>query len=152
LDLALGNTFLMATASSDEKDKAKTSADEERLIMQGLKDVTMHEVGHTLGLRHNFKASSYHSLAEINDEKMKGQPLGASVMDYTPANIVPKGKTQGDFFSTTIGPYDMWAIEYGYTPDADKKALDKIASRSGERALQYATDEDTRGIDSDPLT
>ncbi len=84
--------------------------------MQGLKETTMHEVGHTLGLRHNFKASSYRSLDEINDvEKMKGQPMVASVMDYNPANIVPKGKTQGDFFSTTIGPYDMWAIEYGYT-------------------------------------
>ncbi len=143
----------MAKADSDEKDKSKADAQEEKMLMQGLKETAMHEVGHTLGLRHNFKASSYRSLDEINDvEKMKGQPMVASVMDYNPANIVPKGKTQGDFFSTTIGPYDMWAIEYGYTPDSDKKAIDKIASRSGERALQYATDEDTRGIDSDPLT
>jgi hypothetical protein len=152
LDLALGTTVLMAKVSSDDKDKAITDAEEERMIMQGLKETTMHEVGHTLGLRHNFKASAYRPLADINDpDKMKGQPLVSSVMDYTPANIVPKGKTQGDFFSTTIGPYDMWAIEYGYTTDADKKSLDKIASRSGEPALQYATDEDTRGIDSDPL-
>ncbi len=37
-------------------------------------------------------------------------------MDYNPANIVPKGEKQGDYYSTTIGPYDMWAIEYGYKP------------------------------------
>ncbi|HTQ37949.1 MAG TPA: zinc-dependent metalloprotease [Pirellulales bacterium] len=150
LDFALGSTVLMAKADSD--DKAKTNAEEDRMIMQGLKEVTMHEVGHTLGLRHNFKASAYHSLEEINDPaKMKDQALVASVMDYAPAHIVPKGKTQGDYFSTTIGPYDIWAIEYGYTPDGEKKSLDKITSRSGEPALQYATDEDTRGIDSDPL-
>ncbi|HZZ29424.1 MAG TPA: zinc-dependent metalloprotease [Pirellulales bacterium] len=150
LDFALGSAVIMAKADSD--DKGKSSAEEERMIMQGLKEVTMHEVGHTLGLRHNFKASAYHTLEEINDpEKMKGKALVASVMDYTPSNIVPKGKTQGDYFSTTIGPYDMWAIEFGYTPEGDKKSLDKIASRSGEPALQYATDEDTRGIDSDPL-
>ena len=40
----------------------------------------------------------------------------ASVMDYTPANIVPKGWTQGDYYTTTLGPYDIWAIEYGYKP------------------------------------
>ncbi|HEY2828222.1 MAG TPA: zinc-dependent metalloprotease, partial [Pirellulales bacterium] len=152
MDLALGTTALLAKAAAGD-DKAKSDAEEDRMIMQGLKETTMHEVGHTLGLRHNFKASSYRSLDEINDpDKMKGQPIVSSVMDYTPANIVPKGKTQGDFFSTTIGPYDMWAIEYGYTTDGDKKSLDKIAARSGEHALQYATDEDTRGIDSDPLT
>ena len=85
--------------------------------MQGLKEVTMHEVGHTLGLPHNFKASTLYSLADLNDAAKTGETgLGASVMDYNPANIMPEGKTQGDYFSTTIGPYDMWAIEYGYKP------------------------------------
>ena len=37
-------------------------------------------------------------------------------MDYKPVNIAPKGKKQGDFFTTTIGPYDYWAIEYAYKP------------------------------------
>src|SRR5690606_23268538 len=62
----------------------------------------------------------------------------------------------GDYYSTTIGPYDYWAIEYGYkpfkagSPEAEVAELRKIAARSGERELAYATDEDTRGIDSDP--
>ena len=125
--------------------------------MQGLKEVTMHEVGHTLGLRHNFKASTLYSLDELNDAaKTADTGIGASVMDYNPVNIMPEGKTQGDFFSTTIGPYDMWAIEYGYkpltggSPDGELPELKKIAARSGEPGLAYATDEDTRGIDPDP--
>ena len=63
---------------------------------------------------------------------------------------------QGDYFSTTIGPYDMWAIEYGYkplkggSPDGELPELKKIASRSGEPGLAFASDEDARGIDPDP--
>jgi hypothetical protein len=128
----------------------------DELIAQGLKEVVMHEVGHTLGLRHNFKASSWKTMAEI-DDPVKGLAEGtvASVMDYSPANIVPKGMKQGLYYSQTIGPYDYWAIEYGYkTINGDETAeLKKIAARCAEPGLDYLTDEDTRGnIDSDPLT
>ena len=128
----------------------------ERLIMQGIKQVAMHEVGHTLGLRHNFKASAYYSLDELNDlNKTRETGLTASVMDYAPVNIVPPGAKQGDYYSTTIGPYDLWAIEYGYRPFSGGTAgevsqLRKIASRSGERALAYASEEDCRSTDPDP--
>ena len=65
-------------------------------------------------------------------------------MDYSPINIAPKGKKQGDYYSTTIGPYDYWAIEYAYKPvDGDEAAeLKKIAARAPEHDLVYATDED----------
>src|SRR5439155_483185 len=70
-------------------------------------------------------------------------------MDYNPANIVPKGWKQGDYYPTTLGPYDTWAIEYGYKPfsggtTGEQSDLKKIASKSGEAALAFATDEDTR--------
>lgn len=151
MDFAFGSVAMLA-----DGDGTKSDAQREKMVVQGLKEVTMHEVGHTLGLRHNFKGSSYLKLEDMKDKEKTKEGLTASVMDYAPAYIVPKDQTQGDFFSATIGPYDVWAIEYGYkpvsggSPEGEKKELNKIASRSGEPALQYATDEDTRGIDSDP--
>jgi hypothetical protein len=126
----------------------------EKLIAQGLKEVVMHEVGHTLGLRHNFKASTYLTLEELNDvAQARKTGLAASLMDYLPMNLVPKGEKHSTYFSTTLGPYDYWAIEYGYKPISghEEAELKKIASRSAEPALHYGTDEDARGIDPDPL-
>ncbi len=150
-ELALGATVFSVRAAG-----AEAAVQQEKIIMQGLKEVVMHEVGHTLGLRHNFKASTMLSLADLNDPaKTRETGLTGSVMDYAPANIVSKDVKQGDFYSTTIGPYDMWAIEYGYKPlsggtDGETAELKKIAARAAEGPLAYSTDEDTRGIDPDP--
>jgi len=109
-----------------------------------LSHLVAHEVGHTLGLRHNFKASSLYTLAEINSPELKGKPLAGSVMDYMGTNFnVDKGRTQGEFCMVGIGPYDMWAIEYGYTFDDPAK----VAARVGEKGHAYLTDEDTGGPD-----
>lgn len=116
-----------------------------------LADLVAHEVGHTLGLRHNFKASSIYSLAQINSEEFRGKkPFTGSVMDYNPVNfnMDKNGSIQGDFSMIDIGPYDRWAIEYGYT--TDDRALEKILARVAEPELAYGTDEDTWG--PDPLT
>lgn len=147
-----GASQQFAYAAAVAATRKQSGADLEKLIMQGLKEVTMHEVGHTLGLRHNFKASTLYSLDELGDsDKTDKTGLTASVMDYAPVYIVPEGQEQGDYYSQTIGPYDFWAIEYGYKPLKDeKKELKEIASRSGEEGLAFGTDEDTRGIDPDP--
>lgn len=110
-----------------------------------LADLTCHEVGHTLGLRHNFRASSIYPLSKINSKELKGQkPLAGSVMDYIPVNInMDDGEVQGDYFMTGVGPYDMWAIEYGYTFDDPAKVLKRVS----EPELTYGTDEDTGGPD-----
>lgn len=112
-----------------------------------LTDLVAHEVGHTLGLRHNFKASSIYSLAEINSEAMKGKkPFAGSVMDYIPINMsVVDGKPSGDFGMTGIGPYDFWAIEYGYSSGDPKEVVKKVA----DPELVYLTDEDVGA--GDPL-
>ena len=75
-------------------------------------------------------------------------------MDYSPVNINPAGAKQSAYYTSTIGPYDHWAIEYGYKViSGDENAeLLKIAVRSGEPGLDYATDEDTRSGDPDPLS
>jgi hypothetical protein len=157
-DLHNGLSREFAFSSSIMMARTSTPLEREKMIMQGIKEVTMHEVGHTLGLRHNFKASTFLTLEEMaNPAKTAEVGLTASVMDYAPAYIVPANMTQGDFFSQTIGPYDMWAIEYGYKPlkggtAAEVAELKKIAARSGEPGLAFSTDEDTRGIDPDPFS
>lgn len=116
----------------------------EQYIGPLLRDVIMHEVGHTIGLRHNFKASTIHSLNAINQDSFKGTAQAGSVMDYMPVNInMDDGPVQGDYTMVTIGPYDYWAIEYGYTMGDTDKILERVA----EPDLIYATDEDTRGPD-----
>ncbi|MEX0820276.1 MAG: zinc-dependent metalloprotease [Pirellulaceae bacterium] len=149
--MAFGTAAILAQA-----DPKVAAEQKEKLIMQGLKEVTMHEVGHTLGLRHNFKASQMLSLKDLNDPaKTSKHGMVGSVMDYNPTNIVSKDWVQGDYYPTTLGPYDYWAIEYGYKPlsggtTGEVKDLEKIAARSGDPQLAYATDEDTVGSDPDP--
>ncbi|MCZ6837444.1 MAG: zinc-dependent metalloprotease [Planctomycetota bacterium] len=109
-----------------------------------LKDLIMHEAGHILGLRHNFKASSAYSFDQINSDEDDERPITGSVMDYTPTNInFDDDKTQGDFTMVTLGEYDFWAIEYGYTFGD----TDKVLARVAEPELAFATDDDTWGPD-----
>ena len=133
----------------EEKEEKEPMIDgvPESFIGPLLAELTCHEVGHTLGLRHNFKASSVHSMADINSKEMKGKKAHASsVMDYLPINMNFKdGEVQGDYSMISVGTYDTWAIEYGYTQDEGK--LKAILARVAEPGLQYATDEDTFGPD-----
>jgi hypothetical protein len=128
----------------------------EELIGQAIKETVMHEVGHTLGLRHNFKASTMLRNDQLHDTSItRKKGLSGSVMDYHPVNLAPKGVKQGDYFSTTIGPYDYWAIEYAYKPlsggtEGELSALQDIAKRGAEPGHDYGTDEDLFGT-SDPL-
>lgn len=129
----------------DDKDKPdKLDGIPEWFIGPALAHLTVHEVGHTLGLRHNFKASSQFTLKEINSADMRGKPYVASVMDYTPVNInTDEGAVQGDYHMVGVGTYDDWAIEYGYTTGDIKEVLKKVAQPGHD----YLTDEDTGGPD-----
>lgn len=131
---------------------------EEKLMREYLIEVTAHEVGHTLGLRHNFRASTILKVNELNDiAKTDELSQSSSVMDYNPIVIAPKGQKQGYFLPPTLGPYDYWAIEYAYKPieGDEKEALAKVASRVADPLLPYSTDEDALGTYSprsiDPL-
>ncbi|WP_225895266.1 zinc-dependent metalloprotease [Leptolyngbya sp. NIES-2104] len=119
-----------------------------------MRNLIAHEVGHTLGLRHNFRSSAMLKPEELNNTAItQSKGLTGSVMDYAPVNLAPQGTKQGDYFSHTIGPYDEWAIEYGYTlldarvPQAERRELDKIAQRAPQPELTYATDEDLTYLD-----
>lgn len=125
----------------------------DKLVFDFLKDITMHEVGHTLGLRHNFRASTTLRTDQYADAaRAAREGLTGSVMEYTPINLALRGERQGPYFTPTLGAYDHWAIEYAYKPiPAGQEAaeLARIAARSDEPALAFATDEDV-GVAFDP--
>jgi hypothetical protein len=135
------------------------SPEAEKFVYDYLKDTTMHEVGHTLGLRHNFRSSRIYSEKQLSDPAFTASHgLTGSVMEYAPVNLAGPGVAkdqQGTPFNGTLGPYDYWAIEYAYKPIAPENEtveLAKIASRSAEPLLAYGTDEDNfLGVDPESL-
>ncbi len=121
------------------------SPEADAFVQAVIKDTIMHEVGHTLGFKHNFKAST-----TISREALKKPgPVSASVMDYNGYNIALKGETQGSYVQGSLGVYDYWAVAYAYSqfaPGDEKGGLAKIAARSTEPALAYADDADAGGF------
>ena len=119
-----------------EKGKTQTAKIMEQVVLARLRQLAAHEVGHTLGLQHNFAAS-------ITSR--------ASVMDY-PAPLVKLGADGipdlSDAYAKGIGEWDKVTIAYGYQDfpaGADEqKALDKILSDAFKRGLMYLTDQDAR--------
>lgn len=114
---------------------------------QFLTYLIMHEMGHTLGLNHNMKASQMLSPAEVNNKELTRKiGLIGSVMDYPAINVALDKSKQGDYYTTKAGPYDMWAIEFGYRPftnEADEKTgINKILARSTEPYLIFGNDAD----------
>ena len=134
-----------APAEDDEEEESLIDGIPESFVGPMLADLVAHECGHTLGLRHNFKASSLYSLAEMNSAAFKGaKPFAGSVMDYIPVNInMDDGELQGDWAMIGCGPYDLWAIEYGYGFGDPAE----VAKRCADPGLAYATDFDTAGPD-----
>jgi hypothetical protein len=118
-------------------DKSGTGAPDDpvQLALRRIRQLAAHEVGHSLGLAHNFAASTY------------GR---ASVMDY-PAPLVGIKDGKLDFsnvYATGVGAWDVQAIRYGYTefpPGTDEKAgLDAIVRDGLSRGLIFLTDQDAR--------
>lgn len=123
------------------------SIDDNKLLRQGMIHVILHEVGHTLGLNHNMKASILWDHEEVHNQALTQGVLTGSVMDYAPVNIAPPAYEQGDYYQWVVGPYDEWAIEYGYSTavadaDAEETRLEAILSRSHEHGLAFGNDAD----------
>lgn len=120
----------------------------EDYVKRYLANVVCHEVGHCLGLRHNFVASTFLSTDKLADDYYTSEyGSSGSVMDYNPVNVQAVLKGEGNFYMPTLGPYDTWAIQYGYrsfgarTPEQERAQLQAIASLSGEPGHAYMTDE-----------
>jgi len=136
---------------------AVRAAEVREMHKQFLYYLVMHEMGHTLGLNHNMKASQMLSPKQMNDVKLTRKiGLQGSVMDYPAINVSSDRSKQGDYYTTKAGPYDLWAIEFGYTPFSEaeeEEGLRKILNRSTDPQLAFGNDADdmrTPGSGIDP--
>ncbi|NJX15458.1 DUF5117 domain-containing protein [Tamlana crocina] len=144
-DLQFAQAAALAAEDSDMELK--------RLKKEAMLALIMHEVGHTLGLNHNMKASQLFSPEQLADpEFIQGKCLSASVMDYAALNITKDRSKQGQYTDVTVGPYDIWAIQFGYTPFKSKQEKQDLLNKSTNHELNFGNDADdmrssSRGID-----
>ena len=121
-----------------------------------LEYVVAHEVGHTLGFQHNMKASSIYPFEKIRDQewvhKMGHTP---SIMDYSRFNYVaqPEDEIAVEDLIPRIGPYDIWATMWGYTPipgaktaDDEKADARQVGQRAGRQAVAALLHRQRRGL------
>jgi hypothetical protein len=123
---------------------------ERAYTLQAIRSVVLHESGHDLGLQHNFIGSMAYTAKELQDRGFtQRNGVASSVMEYSPINLWPKGTPQGDYVQLGLGPYDYYAVKWGYeyvpnatSPQAEVPALDALASRWSDPAYRFASDED----------
>lgn len=124
-----------------------------RITDEYLHRLILHEIGHTLGLNHNMMASQLHSLADIHNMELTSKTgVTGSVMDYPAINFAKDRDNQGQYYDVKPGPYDLWAIEFGYKPNMSEEDRKTLLSRSTEPELMFGNDADDmrapgRGID-----
>jgi hypothetical protein len=126
--------------------------DKREYMKQSLYYLVLHEMGHTMGLNHNMKASQMLKPNQIHNKAITREiGLIASVMDYPAANVAKDKSKQGDYFTTRPGPYDLWAIEFGYASSLSDPKLEserelKLLSKANDTLLIFGNDaDDMRG-------
>jgi len=142
-DLQLSNIFGVQAL----KLMGASGALQAQLVDESLRFLILHEIGHTLGLNHNMKASQVFTIDELfDDEFVAENGLTGSVMDYAPVNLAPPGRSQTGFYGVKPGPYDDWAIEFGYSPALDgidgEARRAALLNRSTEAQLVFGNDAD----------
>src|SRR5579862_4901332 len=103
--------------------KARHAKFDDELMGELIRFVSSHEIGHTLGLRHNMGSSSLTPVEKLRDKAwVESNGHTASIMDYARFNYVaqPEDQIGPKGLYPRIGDYDKWAIEWGYKMIADK--------------------------------
>lgn len=133
---------------------------DQKFVGEMLEHVTLHEVGHTLGLAHNFRSSTSTPRVELHNKEWTHQKgLTSSVMDYASPNLSHDRVKQGEYYGVTVGSCDEWMIRYGYEPSgttdlaADHAYAKKIADQSAAAGHEFSDDSDTYPAEAlDPRT
>ena len=145
------NRFMIEAGAQNPAARTLETPEEE--IGEMMRMVIAHEVGHAIGLPHNMKASSAYptdSLRVASFTQKYG--LTPSIMDYARVNYVAQPEDKGVRYIRMMGPYDMYAVNWGYrylpeanNPEAEKKTLDKwILEKAGNPWYEFGS---SRGID-----
>ncbi|TVZ57102.1 uncharacterized protein DUF5117 [Lutibacter sp. Hel_I_33_5] len=130
-----GKIVMAATGASD--------LEMEGMKKEGMISLIMHEVGHTLGLNHNMKASQLFTPAQLADpDFIKGKCLTGSVMDYAGINLTNDRSKQGQYYDMAVGPYDVWAIQFGYQDFKNNAERDALLNKSTQPELIFGNDAD----------
>jgi hypothetical protein len=151
----LHNWYMVQAAAIDPR--ARKAKFDDELMGQLIRFVSSHEVGHTLGLRHNFGSSSQTPVDSLRSKHyLDAHGHTASIMDYARFNYVAQPEDhipESDIFPR-IGEYDKWAIEWGYknawgaNADADKKVLNSwIVTRTSQNPRLWFGDGETKRFD-----
>ena len=147
----LRNWYLIQTAAVDLE--ARKLVFEDALMGELIRFVSSHEVGHTLGLRHNFGSSSTVPVENLRNKAwVEANGHTPSIMDYARFNYVaqPEDNISQKGLFPRIGDYDKWAIEWGYrwypeltTPDKEVPVLNKLTSaKLKDKRLWFGTETD----------
>jgi hypothetical protein len=146
------NWYFVQTAAVDPA--ARRMKFDDSLMGQLIRFVSSHEVGHTLGLRHNWGSSSTIPVEKLRDKKwVEENGHTPSIMDYARFNYVaqPEDNITRKGLFPRIGEYDLWAIEWGYrwfpqhkTPEEEKTTLNKwVVEKLGKnQRLWFGTESD----------
>ncbi|HEY5095644.1 MAG TPA: zinc-dependent metalloprotease [Candidatus Eremiobacteraceae bacterium] len=119
-------------------------------VDDAMRSTVLHEMGHNMGMQHNFIGSEAYTAKDLQSlDFTRRYGTTSSVMEYAPLNIWPKGYGQGMYFADALGPYDYYAIRFGYapipgatTPDAEWPTLERWAQGWSDPKYRYASDED----------
>ncbi|MEN2280537.1 zinc-dependent metalloprotease [Algoriphagus sp. SE2] len=140
----LRNWFFIQTAAINP-DARNVKFDDE-VMGRLIRFVSSHEVGHTLGLPHNFASSHAYPVEKLRDAAFT-QEMGTapSIMDYARFNYIAQPGDEGVSLMPNVGPYDKYAIAWGYrpipeasTPEEEQLTLDKwITSKNGDPIYRY---------------
>jgi len=156
----LHDMYFVQMAATDPRARSMKFSDQ--LMGSLIRSAVSHEIGHTLGLRHNMGASSQTPVEKLRDKKwVEAHGHTASIMDYARFNYVaqPEDNISDKGIMPRIGEYDKWAIQWGYrytttTPEEDKKIAAKLIldSLKANPRLWWASEPDSYENPLDPRT